>query len=326
VIAVPPRFVYQIAVGGATGVPAHRRPRFERWTAKRRHREEEGMGSCDGKVAFITGASRGIGRAIARRLSAEGASVVLNASRMGAHGKLLGTLEEAASEIQAAGGKAHAVACDLSDEKARADLIERASEPFGPIDILVNNAAAAAMKLPSEVTTEERRWMYELNLNAPIDLAQQAIPGMKARGGGWILNISSDTARQPPVPYRDSKLAAHVITAYGATKAALDRYTKGLAHELAELDIFVNALAPVAIVLTQGADYVREIARRNPDMAEPVEMMAEAALELCTGRHVGQVVLSRELIHAVGREVCSLDGRTVLGDAFLEADVEAPSA
>jgi hypothetical protein len=82
-------------------------------------------------------------------------------------------------------------------------------------------------------------------------------------------------------------------------------------------------MAPVAIVLTQGADYVRDIARRNPDMVEPVEMMAEAALELCTGRHVGRVIASRDIVHEVGRKVRSLDGAQVLGDAFMEADVEA---
>jgi len=281
------------------------------------------MGSCDGKVAFVTGASRGIGRAIARRFAAEGASMVLCASRMGAHGSLEGTLEDSVSQIQAAGGKAAAVAADLSDVKARQDLIERASQPFGPIDILVNNAAGARMKLPSEATTEDRNFMYELNLNAPVDLAQQAIPNMKQRGGGWILNIGSATALQPAVPYRDSKPAALIIGPYGATKAALDRYTQALAHEVAEHDIFVNAMAPVAIVLTQGADYVRDIARRNPDMVEPVEMMAEGALELCTGRHVGRVVYSRDIVHETGRKVRSLDAREVLGDAFLEADVEA---
>jgi hypothetical protein len=281
------------------------------------------MGSCDGKVAFVTGASRGIGRAIARRFAAEGASVVLSASRMGAHGKLAGTLEEAVAQIRAAGGEAAAVAADLSDAAARGDLIARASEPFGPIDILVNNAAGARMKLPSQATTAERTHMFELNVNAPVDLAQQAIPGMRARGGGWILNISSATARQPTLPYRDSREAALIIGPYGATKAALDRYTEALAHEVVEHDIFVNAMAPVAIVLTQGADYVRDIARRNPDMVEPVEMMAEAALELCTGRHVGRVVASRDIVHAVGRKVLSLDGAEVLGDAFMEADVEA---
>jgi NAD(P)-dependent dehydrogenase (short-subunit alcohol dehydrogenase family) len=281
------------------------------------------MPELEGRNALVTGASRGIGRAIARRFAAEGASVVLNASRMGAHGDLEGTLEEEAAAIRAAGGKAAAVAADLSDAEARSDLVERAAAAFGPIDVLVNNAAGGAMKLPSEATTEERRFMFDLNVNAPVDLAQQAIPGMKARGGGWILNISSATSTQPAIPYADSKLAAWVIGPYGASKAALDRYSVALAHELAEHNIFVNALAPVAIVLTQGADWVRPIARRRPDMVEPVEMMAEAALELCSGRHVGCVTYSRDIVHTVGRKVRSLDGLEVLGDAFLEADVEA---
>jgi citronellol/citronellal dehydrogenase len=281
------------------------------------------MGSCDGRVAFVTGASRGIGRAIARRLAAEGASVVLNASRMGAHGRQRGTLEEAVSEIQAAGGKAAALVGDLGDRQARDGLLSRAGQAFGPVDILVNNAASSVMRLPSQATNEERSGMFELNVNAPVDLAQQAIPDMKARGGGWILNISSASSKQPALPYRDTKTNALIIGPYGATKAALDRYTEALAHELAGDRIFVNALAPVAIVLTEGADYVRDIARRNPDMVEPVEMMAEAALELCTGRHVGRVVLSRDVVHETGAAVRSLDGTRILGDAFMNADVEA---
>jgi NAD(P)-dependent dehydrogenase (short-subunit alcohol dehydrogenase family) len=280
------------------------------------------MGKCAGKVALVTGASRGIGRAIAQRLAAEGASVVVSASREGSHGKLPGTLAETVSDIQAAGGKAAAVACDLADAAARADLVERASQPFGPIDILVNNAAMARMVMPSQATTADRSVMFDVNVNAPIDLAQQALPHMK-RGGGWILNISSATSSQPEVPYRDSKPAAWIIGPYGASKAALDRYTTALADEVAEHDVFVNALAPVAIVLTQGADYVRDIARKNPDMVEPVEVMVEAALELCTERHVGRVVFSRHLLHSVGRKVHSLDGQTRLGDAFLEGDAES---
>ena len=281
------------------------------------------MDKCRGKVAFITGASRGIGRAIARRLSAEGASVVLSASRMGAHGNLEGTLEDSVAQIESDGGKAAAVATDLSDAGARSDLIARAAEAFGPIDILVNNAAGARMKLPSQASHEDRSFMYDLNVNAPVDLAQQAIPSMRERGAGWILNISSATAYQPAVPYRDSKEAALIIGPYGATKAALDRYTLALADEVAEYGIFVNAMAPTAIVLTQGADYVRDIGRRNPDMVEPVEMMAEGALELCTGRHVGRVIYSRDIVHATGGKVHSLDGKAVIGDAFMAADLEA---
>ncbi len=281
------------------------------------------MGKCEGKTAFVTGASRGIGKAIARRLASEGASVVVNASRMGSHGKLQGTLEQTVSEIQAAGGKAAAVACDLFDREARANLIERASEFFGPVDILVNNAACSWMKLPSETSNEERSKMFELNVNVPVDLTQQALPGMKSRGAGWILNIGSATSSQPQLPYVDAKMAAWIIGPYGATKAALDRYTEALAHELVEHDIFVNCMAPTAIVLTEGASYVRDIARKNPYMVEPVEMMAEGALELCSGRHVGRVIFSRDIVHAVGGKVHSLDGKQVLGDAFLEADVES---
>ena len=251
--------------------------------------------------------------------------MVLCASRLGAHGNLQGSLEEATASIVSDGGRAAAVACDLSDASARSDLVARAGEHFGQLDILVNNAAGANMVLPSEATIEQRNFMYDMNLNAPIDLAQQAIAGMRERGQGWILNISSHSSVQPVVPYRDSALAAHVICAYGATKAALNRYTEGLAHELAPDGICVNSLAPENIVLTTGADYVRDIARRNPDMAEPVETMAEAALVLCSERHVGRVAYSRQLLLSLGRPVMSLDGKSVLGDAFLPADLDATS-
>lgn len=281
------------------------------------------MNELAGKVALITGASRGIGRAMAIRFAAEGASVIAVASRLGAHAKLQGTLEETVAAIESNGGKAAAIACDLSDVAARSDLIERATALFGPIDIVVNNAAGSKMKMPSLSTTAERSWMFDLNVNAPIDLAQQAIPGMRERKAGWILNISSATAFQPKVPYRDRPEAAHICVAYGATKAALDRYTEGLAHEVCADGIYINTMAPEAIVLTEGASYVRDIARKNPDMVEPIEMMAEAALALCSNRHVGQITYSRSLVHALGRSVKSLDGKTVLGDAFLAADVEA---
>lgn len=282
------------------------------------------METLAGKTALITGASRGIGLAIARRFAAEGAAVVLGASRWGAHGKRKGNLEEAVALIEKeSAGSVAGIACDLSDEAARADLVRQAEEHFGAIDIIVNNAAASKMRLPSEVSTQERSWMFDVNVNAPIDLAQQALVGMRERGRGWILNISSSTASQPLVPYRDSQVAAHVICAYGSTKAALDRYTQGLAHEVAADGIFVNTLAPENIVLTSGADYVRDIARRSPDMAEPVEVMAEAALELCSGKHVGRVAYSRRLLHSLGLQVMSLDGTALLGDAFLPADLDS---
>jgi NAD(P)-dependent dehydrogenase (short-subunit alcohol dehydrogenase family) len=282
------------------------------------------MTTGEGRTALITGASRGIGKAIARRLAAEGFAVVLSASRAGSHGELEGTLDGALEEIRAAGGRADAVVGNLALEEERADLVARAEACFGPLDILINNAAMGRWGLPSASTLADRRKMAEVNLHAPVDLAQQALPGMRERGRGWILNIGSDSARQPEVPYRDTPEAAHVIVAYGSTKAALDRYTQGLAAEVAPDGVFVNRLAPVSIVLTQeAARFVGHIAKNHPDMAEPVEVMVEAAVELVTGRHVGRLVYSREILHQVARPVRSLDGAKVLGDAFLPADLEA---
>ncbi len=283
------------------------------------------MGRCEGKVALITGASRGIGKAIARRLASEGAAVVLNSPVLGEEEGVPGTLESAAEDIRAMGAQAAPLACDLSDREARADLVARASEIFGPIDILVNNAAVGVMKLTSEIEASELQFMFEVNVAAPIDLAQQCLPGMKERGGGWILNIGSGSNVQADLPYPNAlpKEGSWIVTSYGSSKAALDRITQGLAHEVQEHEIFVNSMRPTAIVLTWGADFVRDIARANPNMLEPVEMMAEGALELCTGRHVGRCIASRDIVHYAARKVHSLDGKQVLGDAFLLGDPDA---
>lgn len=283
------------------------------------------MGQCNGRVAFVTGASRGIGKAIAMRLAAEGAAVVVNSPVMGEEKGLPGTLESAVDEIQAIGSRAAAVACDLSDAQARAGLIDRASEFFGPIDILVNNAGVGIMKPGSESTGEDLRFMFEVNVIAPVDLAQQCLPHMKEQGAGWILNIGSGSHVQSEIPGPSfiPKETTWTVTGYGATKAALDRYTTGLAHEIQAHGIFVNCMRPTAIVLTEGADWTRDIARANPNMLEPIEMMAEGALELCTGRHVGRVIPSRDIVFYTARKVHSLDGKTVLGDAFLLGDPDS---
>ena len=149
-----------------------------------------------GKVAFITGASRGIGKAIALRFASEGAAIIVNSPVMGEEKGLPGTLESAVEDIQATGAKAAAIACDLNDSNARSDLIQRASEFFGPIDILVNNAGVGIMKLGSESTGDELRFMFEVNVIAPVELAQQCLPSMKERGSGWILNIGSGSHLQ----------------------------------------------------------------------------------------------------------------------------------
>lgn len=274
------------------------------------------------RVALITGASRGIGKAISQRFSAEGAKVIISASRMGEHGDLEGTLESTRNEILASGGEAKAISADLTNIDERFDLIKRAEEIYGPIDILVNNAAGSINKLPSEMNSKDRSWMFDLNLNAPIDLAQQVLPSMRRRNVGWILNISSSASTQPAVPYPDSQLMAHMIGAYGATKAALNRYTMALAHEVFDDGVCINTLAPESIVLTAGSKYVEFIAKKRPDLVEPVEMMAEAALLLCSKNILGQNYTSRQCLHTFNQPLYSLDGSSKIGDAFTAGDLE----
>ncbi len=284
------------------------------------------MDACEGKTALVTGASRGIGKAIAGRLAAEGAAVAVVASRIGPREDMAGSLEETVAEIEAAGGKAFALACDLRSDSERRDLVARTEADLGPLDILVNNAAMGVWTMPSACSLEDRRAMLEVNFHAPVDLMQQALPGMRERKQGWILNIGSGAAFQPEVPYRDSPATAHVIAPYGASKLILNRYTEGLAHELAGEGIRVNSMAPVSIVLTQeAARFVGHIAKQNPDMVEPMEVMVEAATALVTGEHTGQVVYSRGFLHSIARPVRSLDGAKVVGDAFMAADLEGVS-
>src|SRR2546430_484829 len=134
--------------------------------------------ALSGRVALVTGASRGIGRAIARRLAAHGAAIIVTSSVRSRDG-----LDETRRMIEAAGGKAAAVEADLADPSERARLMAEASGPHGPISILVNNAAAnPAYAPPSKIDLAARRATFEINFHAPVDLIQQAVTGMRQRG------------------------------------------------------------------------------------------------------------------------------------------------
>ncbi len=263
-------------------------------------------GDCDGRVALVTGASRGIGAAIALRLADEGAAVAVTARTLDAHPTLPGSLREVVDRIEARGGKAVAIPADLSDADARARVVPEVEAALGPVDILVNNAAAAFYAPTAELPLRRRRVLFELNVHAPVDLAQQVIPGMRARGCGWIVNISSATSRRPKGPPFDPgiKLGA-TSTLYGATKAALERITAGLAAEVYDDGIAVNSLAPVAAVRTPGAEvHLGALLDERPDIVEPVELIADAALVLATcdpATITGRVVYSRPFLTELGR-------------------------
>ncbi|WP_029922632.1 SDR family NAD(P)-dependent oxidoreductase [Nevskia soli] len=275
------------------------------------------LSDLQGRVALVTGASRGIGRAIARRLAAHGAAVAVTASARSQDG-----LRETCDLIGQAGGCAVPLVADLADERARAGLVAQAAAQLGQVDILVNNAATiTAYAPPGKIDLPARRGMFEVNFQAPVDLIQQALPGMRQRGWGRLLNITSETAQQPPIPYPGPPKLVHALVLYGASKAALDRYTLGLAAELHGSGVLANALAPYKIARSESAEaVVRQAAAAHPDWVEPVEMMAEAAYLLIAGQLAGLVVKSRELLQRLQAPLHALDGLTVIGDATTLVD------
>jgi NAD(P)-dependent dehydrogenase (short-subunit alcohol dehydrogenase family) len=264
------------------------------------------MGECDGRVALVTGASRGIGAAIALRLAAEGAAVADTARTLDPHPTLPGTLREVVDAVEAHGKRAVAIPADLADADARSRIVPEVESALGPVDILVNNAAAAFYVATAELPLRRRRLMFELNVHAPVDLAQQVIPGMRARGRGWIVNVSSATSRHPKGPPFDPGIRlGSTSTLYGATKAALERITTGLAAEVYDDGIAVNSLAPVAAVRTPGAEvHLGPLLDERPDIVEPVELLADAAVVLSTcdpATMTGRVVYSRPFLTELGR-------------------------
>jgi NAD(P)-dependent dehydrogenase (short-subunit alcohol dehydrogenase family) len=273
-----------------------------------------------GRVALVTGASRGIGRAIARRLAAHGARVVVTASPRSVAG-----LTTTCARIVADGGEAAWLATDLADAAARADLVARAARYFGPIDILVNNAAAiSAYAPPSHIDLAARQAMFAVNVDAPLDLIQQALPAMQQGGWGRILNLSSDTTAQPAPPYPGPAKFVHALAAYGASKCALERYGEGLAAELTGSGITAHALKPYRIARSESAEAVAaELEDTHPEWIEPVEMMAEAAYRLITDPPPAHVHVSRALVAAGHGTLRALDGVIVLGNAAFTGRVPA---
>lgn len=252
-------------------------------------------GACQGRVAVVTGASRGIGAAIAKRLASEGARVAISARTLDPQDGHPGSLSQVASEIRAAGGVAVPIRCDLAVPDDRRQLIERATAELGPIDILVNNAAVTYL-LPFEEFSEKRyRLMFEVQVRAPFELSQLVVPTMRQRKEGWILNISSRAANHPYGPPFDP-VHKRGFTVYGMVKAALDRFTTALAAELYDDGIAVNSLAPWDNVATPGAGH-HDLVAGFP--LEGEEWMAEAALVLCSApprQLTGRVVYSQPFL------------------------------
>jgi citronellol/citronellal dehydrogenase len=256
------------------------------------------LGSMDGRVAIVTGASRGIGQHIAERFAAEGAAVALVARTVLPGTSFLpGSLEEVAARIRADGGKAEAVPADLTVRDDVETIVARAEEALGPVDTLVNNAGVSFYGPALDIRERRYALMSQMMVHAPFRLCQLVIPGMVERGRGWVLNITSKQARHPKgPPYPD--WASDGSVPYGMCKAALDRLTTGLAAELCGSGVSVNSLGTSGLVMTPG---VAVVSPHTPDNApvEPDSAMADAAVILCSGPPgtvTGRIAYSMDLL------------------------------
>jgi citronellol/citronellal dehydrogenase len=256
---------------------------------------------CDGYVAVVTGASRGIGAAIAERLALAGAKVVVTARTITPVEKYVGSLHDTVDRITNAGGTAVAIQADMNVPEDRARLIAESVDRLGPVDILVNNAAVTYSMPFTEFTEKRYQLMFEVQVRAPFELSQMVVPSMRERGHGWILNITSRAGTHPNGPPYHPRYRNFGFTVYGMVKAALDRFSTGLAAELYSDGIAVNSLAPWDVVATPGA-MAHDLVDGVP--VEDVAWMAEAALALCSGDPrtlTGRVAYSQPLLAELQR-------------------------
>lgn len=256
------------------------------------------------KVAVVTGASRGIGQAIAELFASEGAKVVCAARTVdeGDHKMLEGSLNRTVENIKTGGGEALLVQANVSEENDCIHLIDAAKEAFGPVDILVNNAALNYYIPLVDYPTS--RWIrsFAVNVHGPFILSKLVLPDMIQRKQGAIVNISSGAAIGPGSgPYEDQ--TARGSTMYGASKAALERMTQGLAQEVAQHNIAVSALSPSQVVPTPGTIFHKLVDALDDPRGEHPEYMARATLLLASEaaeRINGQVTYSQSILKEFG--------------------------
>jgi citronellol/citronellal dehydrogenase len=258
---------------------------------------EGSVGALEGRVALVTGASRGIGAAIARRFAAEGARVAAVARTLEPDARYVGSLRETVTAVRDAGGTAIAVAGNLASEADRERVVAETEKELGPVDILVNNAAVTFLARVEDVTEKRFRLMMDVQVWAPYHLTRLVLPAMYARRSGWVLNISSRAALHPEGPPFD-EVHGRGLSVYGMCKAALERFTTALAAEGYARGVRANALAPLDNVATPGAgahDLVADF-----DLEDP-SVMAAAAVALVEGDLTGRLALSQTLLAELGR-------------------------
>ncbi|HTN53764.1 MAG TPA: NAD(P)-dependent oxidoreductase [Anaeromyxobacter sp.] len=273
------------------------------------------MPSLQGKTLFITGASRGIGRAIGLAAAREGANVVIAAKTKVKHPKLPGTIHDAAEEMERAGGKALAVECDIRDEAQIAAAVKAAVDRFGGIDALINNASA--IHLAGTVDTPMKRWdlMHQVNARGTFACSQACIPVLARAPNPHILVLS------PPLSLQPRWFANHV--AYTIAKYGMSMCVLGMAEELRPQGIAVNALWPRTIIATAalnllGGDETARHGRTPEVVADAALVILKREARACTGNFfVDEDVLRAEGVRDFGRYAVK-PGEPLMADLFLE--------
>jgi citronellol/citronellal dehydrogenase len=272
------------------------------------------MANLSGKTLFITGASRGIGKAIALRAARDGANIVIAAKTTEAHPKLPGTIHSAAEEIEAAGGKALAVQVDIRDEAQIADGVARAVEHFGGIDILVNNASAISLTGTLETPMKRFDLMMGVNARGTFATSQACIPHLKRASNPHILMLS------PPLSMQPKWFAPH--TAYTMAKYGMSMCVLGMSGEFRDEGIAVNALWPRTLIATAALAMIPGV---DPGQGRKPEIVADAAHAIltrdsrtCTGNFfIDDEVLTQEGVSDMTPYAVDPD-KALLTDLFLD--------
>lgn len=273
--------------------------------------------SLKDRTLFITGASRGIGLAIAKRAARDGANVVIAAKTAEPHAKLPGTIFTAAEAIREAGGNALAVQCDVRFEEQIATAVEAAVTEFGGIDILVNNASAIFLS-PSTETQEKRfRLMHEVNYGGTFFCGKHAIPHLRKGVNPHILTMS------PPLAKMSGKWLSP-FQAYAASKYAMSMATMGWAAELSKDGIAANSLWPKTLIATAAVANLPGGAQNIARSRKP-EIVADAAYEILTrpaGQCSGNFFIVEEVLEEAGvsdfDQYAVVPGNELAPDIFLD--------
>ena len=273
------------------------------------------MPSLKGKTLFITGASRGIGKAIGLAAAREGANVVIAAKSNVPNPKLPGTIHTAAAEMEQAGGQALAVKCDIRDEAEIAAAVKAAADRFGGIDVCVNNASAIFLAGTAETPMKRYDLMHQVNARGTFATTQACLPFLARAENPHVLNLS------PPLSMKARWFAPHV--AYTMAKYGMSMCVLGMAEELRDKGIAVNALWPRTVIATAALNLLggEETARhgRTP------EVVADAALVIlkrearrCTGNFfIDEDLLRGEGVTDFGRYQVS-PGEELVPDFFVD--------